>query len=261
MPTDNETNETKLLHASKSGPFVDMNWIIQHQSSSLEDAPSVAESEISSLASDYDFQSVDEASLAAPLRIPLQWEFKGLTLWIEYEEFDQDLTRAIDFAVHVYGTEKIPVPHSTAIYGMTKYTVEQARELLHKIPDILPKWPSVMEEPRGVTCDIAVEGRPGQVCSVAWSELSLRTNESHERALDSLHELFDVPARKGPWTPHISLAYDNPEDAVLSVEDTIAYVSAHPTLMWSRQVKAISLWDTNGKMADWQCLDRVHFQV
>lgn len=238
------------------GPFVDMSVLSSNPSFSSEDAPSVAESDVSSF-SGYE----SDESIAVSPRIPLQWTFHGLTLWVEYEEFDMDLTRAIDHAVRVYGTERIPMAHSTAIYGMRHLTPEQATEKLHQIPSVLEggHWP-IMEAPKGLTCDIAQEGRPGQVCSIAWAELTLRTNPKHENALDAIYELFDMPIKRtGPWTPHISLAYDNPEDSVLNMTDTFNYVISHPSLLRSRRVKAISLWNTEGKMGKWQCLDRVSF--
>lgn len=249
------------MNISVKGPFVHSDSI--PLSESCEDAPSVADSELSL---DYDSDdnsvaSLKAVSVSAPRRLPLQWVFKGLTLWLEYEEFDSDLTRAIDEAVRVYGTEKIPTAHSTIIYGMEHLTVEEAKEKLAKIPSVLPenRW-AFMEKPRGLTCDIAVEGRPGQVCSIAWSELSLSSNQKHEACVDAVYDLFGLQRPKEQkWTPHISLAYDNPEDTVLNLQDFFEYVTSHPSLMRGRRPKAVSLWDTKGKMGDWQCLDRVYF--
>ena len=229
-----------------------------------EDAPSVAESEVS-----YDAFSdtasvdsdVDVKILTPPKRLPLQWEFHGLTLWVEFQEFDNDLSNAIRDASTFYGTEEIPMPHATATYGMKHLSVDEARDKLHQLPSVLPngKWP-VMQRPVAIKQDIAVEGRPGQVCSISWAELTLTTNEEHEHALDQLYSLFGLGERKGPWTPHISLAYDNPEDTVLNLGDTVSYVTHHPTLlMKQRNVEAISLWSTEGKMADWKCIDRIRF--
>jgi len=274
------TNTTSVMTMTTTmspfgGPFIGMDKLRLHRfpSSTLSEdeyAPSVAESEVSSLGGfdldDYNGGGNGPAffplpAAAAESRLPLQWEFKGLTVWLEYEEYDQDLTRAIDHAVHAYGIDRIPVPHSTAIYGMEHLSEEEAIEKLNEVPRILPRgaWPT-MDAPRGVTCDIAQEGRPGQVCTIAWSELTFRTNDGHESALDALYGHFEVPGGRpgGPWTPHISLAYDNPEDPVLKLRDLVDYVIAHPSLMYSRKVKALSLWNTEGKMADWQCLDRVH---
>lgn len=73
-----------------------------------EDAPSVAESEVS-YDSFSDTASVDsDADLSVPKRLPLQWNFHGLTLWVEFEEFDGDLSKAVHDASSFYGTEEIP---------------------------------------------------------------------------------------------------------------------------------------------------------
>jgi len=197
----------------------------------------------------------------APPRKPLQWEFYGLTLWLELEEYDGDLTNAIQDATNKYGVEKIPVSHTTAIYGMTHLTPSEACAKLRSVPDRIPQWPQ-FSKPTGIVQDIAVAGRPGQVCSIAWAELTLATNPDHEAALDVLYEIFfgdEFKGRDGPWKPHNSIAYDNPEDSVLNLLDTVTYCAEHPTLLGKeRRVKAISLWDTNGKMGDWECLDRIH---
>lgn len=224
---------------------------------SLDDTPSVAESEVSSV--DYGLEE-DRIGCFEPRR-PLQWVFKGLTIWIEFEEHDQDLSKAVEGASQFYGTERIPMPHSTAIYGMTHLSEEEAMEKLDSVLKAFPDgWPSIMDRPISVKQDLAVEGRPGQVCSISWAELTLKSNEKHEEAIDKLYEIFEVPGgRSGEWTPHISLAYDNPEDSVLNLADTISYVAQNPSLMAARRVKAVSLWSTEGKMAQWKCLDRVCF--
>ena len=135
-------------------------------------------------------------SPAASPRIPLQWEFKGLTLWLEFEEYEQDLSKAIDYAVKIYGTERIPIPHATAIYGMTHLTKDEAIAKLEQIPQVLKGWKNVLDKPIGLTCDIAEEGKPGQVCSIAWAELTYPTNDGHEAAIDSLYELFEMPTKR-----------------------------------------------------------------
>mmetsp|Transcript_11548 Transcript_11548/g.24509 ORF Transcript_11548/g.24509 Transcript_11548/m.24509 type:complete len:268 (-) Transcript_11548:204-1007(-) len=194
-------------------------------------------------------------------RRKLQWEFKGLTIWLELEEFDNDLTRAISDLSTRHNSPFIPKSHATAIYGMEHLTVEDAKAKLRSVREIIPQWP-MFSRPTGVTQDIAQVGRPGQVCSIAWSELTLATNEHHEAALDALYRLFYGKAftRDRPWKPHNSIAYDNPEDNTLSLLDTVLYASQNPTLLHNeRRVEAISLWDTNGKMEDWKCLERVSF--
>jgi len=218
---------------------------------------------------------------------------------LELEEFNNDLTKAVEDFSSKHSSPWIPQPHTTAIYGMEHLSHEEASRRLHKVKDVLVNgvWPA-FAKPTGVTSDIAVCGRPGQVCSIAWSELTLASNDEHEVALDALYSLFydedetsldsfslkddddsssssrgeegapsshpqravEKPTRSRPWTPHNSIAYDNPETNALSLLDTITYMSIHPTLLGcERRVKAISLWNTVGKMEEWKCIDRVKF--
>jgi len=231
------------------------------------DCPSVVESEVSSIAS-----IPNEAVLvvrekqvgveAATKREPLQWEFKGLTLWLEFEEFDMDLSRTNEFLSKKFGTELIPLLHCTAIYGMEHLSAKDAIARMAKIKKVLPdgEWP-VMDPPIAIKQDISQEGRPGQVCSISWAELTLRTSNHHEQAMNALCELFEV-TRTGPWTPHISLAYDNPENSVLNLADIVSHVMFMPTLLRKkRRVKAISLWNTKGKMKEWICLERINWSI
>lgn len=102
---------------------------------------------------------------AAPSRTPLQWEFAGLTLWIELEEFSQDITNCIRYMTHRYGVELIPQSHMTAIYGMEHLSKEEACERLRcQVKEALPggKWPK-FRAPIGIVQDVAVAGNPGQV--------------------------------------------------------------------------------------------------
>lgn len=194
-------------------------------------------------------------------RRSLQWEFKGLTIWLELEEFDNDLTRAVEYFSSKHNSPFIPQSHTTAIYGMEHLSVDEARARLRTVRDIIPQWPT-FAKPTGITSDIAQCGRPGQVCDIAWSELTLATNPQHEAALDLLYELFYGPvySRDRPWKPHNSVAYDNPETNCLSLLDTIMYASQNPSLLgMERRVASIALWSTVGKMEDWRCLERVRF--
>jgi len=243
------------------------------------DVPSVTESEVSS--DDESFVGLQETPSTADRRaIPseLQWKFYGLTLWLELEEFDQDLSKAIDDLSNLFNVEKIPQSHITAIYGMTHLSANEAKQRLHAVKDYIPKWPS-FSRPTAVVQDIAEAGRPGQVCSVAWGELTFSSNAAHEDALDELYEIFFLDEktrlkgkiedekimqvrsmRNRPWKPHNSVAYDNPDNSPMSLGDMVQYVASHPTLLTKpRRVNAISLWDTNGTMGQWNCLDRVYF--
>lgn len=200
---------------------------LERETCRLNRSPSLTDSDVSS--ADYGSEDEHKSGSSCEQRTPLQWVFKGLTIWIEYEEHDRDLSRAVEDASQFYGTEQIPMPHSTAIYGMTHFSDQQATEKLLEVGKAFPNgWPSIMDKPISVKQDLAVEGRPGQVCSISWSELTLKTNEQHEEAIDKLCEIFEVN-RARPWTPHLSLAYDNPEDSVLNLADTIGYVAQNPS--------------------------------
>ena len=198
-------------------------------------------------------------------RRKLQWAFKGLTLWLELEEFNNDLTHAVEDFSSTHSSPFIPKPHTTAIYGMEHLSIEQAKERLQRVRATIGQWPA-FAKPTGVTSDIAECGKPGQVCSIAWSELTLASNPHHEDAMDALYQIFfenssvEMPMRDRPWKPHNSIAYDNPETNTLSLLDTVMYASRNPTLLGTgRRVEAISLWSTEGKMEDWTCIDRVRF--
>lgn len=200
----------------------------------------------------------------------LNWDFHGLSLWLELEEYESDITNAIGDLAIQYQVEKIPKSHTTAIYGMTHLTTDTAIQRLHAVKNNIPVWPT-FASPSGVVSDIAVCGRPGQVCSIAWCELTLSSNDEHEKALDALYSVFfdDLNDNDGgsqswnrhrPWKPHNSIAYDNPEDTTFSLQQVVKYIAEHPSLVMNeRRVEAISLWDTNGRMEDWKCLDRVYF--
>jgi len=67
----------------------------------------------------------------------LNWKFHGLTLWLELEEYQSDITNAIsDLASH-FRTESIPKSHTTAIYGMTHLTADEAIKRLHRVKDVV----------------------------------------------------------------------------------------------------------------------------
>ena len=232
-----------------------------------EDPPSTLPPTEESIMSASDVETEDEDDKSTSdrsTRRKLQWEFKGLTLWLELEEFDNDLTRAVEDFSQRHSSPFIPKPHTTAIYGMDHLTIDEARERLGKVKEVVGNWPP-FDKPTGMQSDIAENGKPGQVCSIAWAELTLATNPEHEAAMDNLHRLFygddwcQESGRDRPWKPHNSIAYDNPETNALSLLDTVNYACKNPSLLSGRRVAAISLWSTEGKMEEWECIDRVKF--
>jgi hypothetical protein len=57
-------------------------------------------------------------------KLPLQFEFKGYSVWLEPVQYDNDLSLAIKTASQELGVLPIPMPHVTAIYGMTHLSSE-----------------------------------------------------------------------------------------------------------------------------------------
>merc|ERR1712048_208799 len=100
----------------------------------------------------------------------------------------------------------------------------------------------------GLMSDITFDGIDGEEMDIAWWEMTLATSPEYEKMVDIVHELFYGKPRdkQKKWSPHLSIAYDNPEDSTLSTTKAIEFISRFPSLTKSRKVTAISLWDTNG---------------
>ena len=85
-------------------------------------------------------------------RRKLQWQFKGLTLWLELEEFNNDLTNAVSDLSTKHNSPFIPKPHTTAIYGMEHLTIDQAIAKLRTVRKYIDQWP-IFHKPTGITQD------------------------------------------------------------------------------------------------------------
>uniref|UniRef100_A0A6V2NWX6 Uncharacterized protein n=1 Tax=Ditylum brightwellii TaxID=49249 RepID=A0A6V2NWX6_9STRA len=211
--------------------------------------------------------SLDSLSPSQLKREPLRYEFAGFTIWLELEQFDSDLSNAIQYFADTHGLLPLPRPHVTALYGMTHLNESEAISLFRSIPSHLPekRWPA-FQRPVGVLMDIAQNGVNGEFCDMAWSELTFATNDNQELSVDTLYEIFygkeskEFATRQKPFKPHASIAYDNPEETVLSLGGLMGYVLNNPTLMeMGRKVEAISLWSLYGPMAEWKLIDRIQF--
>lgn len=272
------------LEAVIDGSKVDLSRLHVYIESS-DDLPSFAETDLSfeeddtSSADPLEQLLVEEPypslyrPTSVPRRPPLSWEFDGLTIWVELEEFDSDMTNVISDLSSTFGVQAIPQSHATAIYGMTHLTVDEAKRKLQSfVRDRVEVegpsgggWPP-FRKPVGIVQDVAVCGNPGQVCSIAWAQLTLASSPEHEEILDGLFDTMygegskEGASRARPWTPHNSVVYDNPEETVLTLEGTLECIGRYPTLLRSgRRVKALSLWDTKGRMEQWKFLDRASF--
>uniref|UniRef100_A0A7R9Z7B6 Uncharacterized protein n=1 Tax=Pseudictyota dubia TaxID=2749911 RepID=A0A7R9Z7B6_9STRA len=155
--------------------------------------------------------------------------------------------------------------------------------------------------PTGVLCDKSFDGVDGEVMDMAWMEITLATSPEHESLVDGLYDIFrrpssaasvfsdsdessdmsancelesggedngtsstpptTMPPRPGPWTPHLSLAYDNPEGDSPILDPTLArrLTDEFPTLLGTeeRAITAVTLWRTEGRMDEWVELERI----
>lgn len=89
-------------------------------------------------------------------------------------------------------------------------------------------------------------------------EVEFETSDAHEQLVDQVYNAFHDGIRVRPWQPHASIVYENPDVSKLNLDYAIKFMERFPTLtaQTTRQVTAISVWRTQGKMEKWQCLDR-----
>jgi len=216
-------------------------------------------------------------------REELRFRFKGYTIWMEPEQFPveiiskedgvsvttaSDLDHIIATVSTEQGLQPIPKPHVTLLYGMSQFSSEEEVKAVFKgefkdsiskmeIGDTIGSWSSPLkfyDELFGICFD----GVDGEEMDMAWTEITYAKAPEYERMVDIVYQMFyKNQGSMQKWSPHLSLAYDNPEDTRLSSAVVPDLISRFPTLTKDRKIEAISLWDTNGRMSDWKCLDRI----
>ena len=94
---------------------------------------------------------------------------------------------------------------------------------------------------------------------MAWTEITYAKSPEYDRMVENTYQIFygEQQDKKQKWGPHLSLAYDNPEDTVLTPAAVDDLISRFPTLKKERKIGAVSLWDTRGSMSDWKFIDRI----
>ncbi|CAB9499865.1 expressed unknown protein [Seminavis robusta] len=203
------------------------------------------------------------------LREPYQFIFKGYSIWLEVEQQNGDLDNAIQCAASEKSLFPIPDAHCTVLYGATHLSEREAMQCFRdKVVPLLERrggWPSL--KPKCSNSGVAFDGVDGEEMDMSWMELSFHSSEAHEAMVDSVYSCFYGGSKRGcvtterigPWLPHVSIAYDSPEDTVLDEVYTAELFDRIPSLLSKscRDVVGISLWRTEGKLWDWECLDRV----
>lgn len=197
-------------------------------------------------------------------RDSLYYEFVGYSIWLEVEQYENDLDRAISIAAEDLGLFPIPEPHVTAIYGMTHLAEEDIKDKFASIRQEIESWPNLRVN--GVITDIEQRGISGGLMDMAWSELTLATSPKHESLLDHIYAVFFPSAlfpKRNPWIPHISLSYDNPENSQVDINHLFRVLQRVPSLLATkeRRVTGLTLWNTSGKIEKWKCLERISFQA
>jgi len=219
-------------------------------------------------------------------REALRFRFKGYTIWMEPEQFPveiiskedgvsvntvSDLDHIIATISTEQGLQPIPKPHVTLLYGMSQFSSEEEvkaifqgefKDSLSKmeIGNTIDNWSSPLKFSDGLF-GVCFDGVDGEEMDMAWTEITFAKAPEYERMVDNVYQMFyKNQGSMHKWSPHLSLAYDNPEDTRLSSAVVPDMISRFPTLTKDRKIEAISLWDTNGPMSDWRCLDRIYLR-
>jgi len=216
-------------------------------------------------------------------REPLRFCFKGYTIWMEPEQFPleiiskddgvslttvSDLDHIIATISSEQGLQPIPKPHVTLLYGMSQFSAEEEVKAVFngEFKDFLSRmetknntsnWSSALKFNDGLF-GVCFDGVDGEEMDMAWTEISFAKAPEYERMAENVYRIFNKNQdNMQKWLPHLSLAYDNPENTRLSPAVVPDMIARFPTLTKDRKVEAVSLWDTNGRMSDWKCIDRI----
>lgn len=191
---------------------------------------------------------------------PLDFAFKGCSIWLELEQQANDLDKALDTAAYELDVHRVPAPHVTAIYGIDHLSESEVltrfRECL--VPRV-SSWPELRV--KGFKVDRSFHGVDGEDMTMAWMEVEFETSKAHEELVDVVYDAFHDGIRVRPWIPHVSIVYENPTIAKANLDYAGEFMQRFPTLTGQtfRNVKGMSVWSTRGKMEDWKCLERCEF--
>jgi len=211
--------------------------------------------------------SDDDSSVSTP-PTPLRFEFRGYSVWLEVEDVQGDLDQALDAAASDLHVHRVPSPHVTVEYGMMHLEhdeMELRRRFREELPvQELQQWPDF--DVRGIQTGTTIAGVDGEDMSMAWIELTLGTSAAHEGMVDLVRRVLyrdEFTQRTSKWTPHLSLCYENPEQAKSNLHYSMTIMSRVPTLtsVAKRRITGIALWKTQGKMEYWKCLERFDLTV
>lgn len=191
----------------------------------------------------------------------------GYSIWLEVSQADKDLEKAIASVSLDHSLCPIPAPHCTVKYGVTHLSELEIKSLFReKIAPAAQGWPALVT--KGSQVGVSFDGVDGEEMDMAWLEVTLKSCPKHEAFMDKVHACLynegcpEPQERQGSWQPHLSIAYDNPEDSVLDDICADKLFAKLPSLLSTRKrdVVAISLWRTEGRCVNFRlsylCLTR-----
>jgi hypothetical protein len=89
----------------------------------------------------------------------LRFEFEGYSVWLEPEQFQGDLDKAIQTASEELRVIPIPVPHATLVYGISHLPEVEVKRRFNEVALKISEWPSL--ELKGFLTDIELDGLDG----------------------------------------------------------------------------------------------------
>jgi hypothetical protein len=172
-----------------------------------------------------------------PQRDSYKFIFKGYSIWLELEQVDKDFDKVLTVAANDLGLYRVPTPHVTAAYGITHLSqTEVCRRFTENVGSKISNWPRLKLE--RIKTGVSFDGFDGQEMDMAWIELSIATTEENERMIDLIYDIFydgnereSFGRRPEKWTPHLSLAYDNPINSPINIDYSFQLIRKFPTLL------------------------------
>lgn len=191
----------------------------------------------------------------------LPFTFHGYTIWAEMAETDDDWSHASTSIAQDLDLFPIQAPHVTMIYGVPFEDQDTAVAAFARATEDLPTDLAPFSVV-GITCDTELAGVGSGKMDMVWAEITLKPTPEHIDLRSSLILKFCADVENAPdtssWHPHMSIAYDIPDGASrLTLPVTFEHIRDRPTLLESRKIERLSLWDMNGSIDQWQRLASV----
>ncbi|GMI03451.1 hypothetical protein TrLO_g6333 [Triparma laevis f. longispina] len=200
----------------------------------------------------------------------LNYKFSGYTLWLDVHDDEGVYRSIIDGLEEEFETSHIERPHITLVYG-APHTLYSAQQTFTSLKPHLQSLSSQTLTPIGLVTDTELYGVNGGKMDMIWSEISLKANPTLEGIQSNIGRLFSLddgaqkkdgsapPPETSTWRPHLSLAYDEPSGGALNLKSVVKEFNKYEKVWEEVRIKGVSLWDMNGRIEEWKCIDEVVF--